>query len=203
MQPLHSAARRSFVGTAWAGWFSTLSQIATPRRLRHWLWYPALLPSGAGPGLPAPRRTAARPATLPVTILFSISEGDEPFSLCTVNGSCVALSLPPRFTHAMQGCSMKLSTLALAASFVLAGYAQAQTQEPSCQAPAPSQSQPSQSTPAKHPLSKSCKSEVHKLCGSTHGDAMKSCVHDNLDQNKFSADCTTELKAQMPAKPGS
>jgi len=28
---------------------------------------------------------------------------------------------------------------------------------------------------------------------------MKGCVKDNLDMNKFSADCATELKAHAPA----
>jgi hypothetical protein len=33
---------------------------------------------------------------------------------------------------------------------------------------------------------------------------MKGCVKDNLDMNKFSADCTTELKAHAaPPKPAS
>ena len=95
---------------------------------------------------------------------------------------------------------MKLVSLALAASFALAGYAQAQDQAPPAQTPAPSQSTPA---PSSHPLSKSCRSEVQKVCGSTHGDAMKSCVKDNLDQNKFSADCTTELKKRMQPKPES
>jgi hypothetical protein len=99
-----------------------------------------------------------------------------------------------RFAYGIWGSPMKLVSLALAASFALAGYAQAQ-------APAPSQSQPTPSS--QHPLSKSCKSEVHKLCGSGHGDKMKACVRNNLDQSKFSADCATELKAQMPPKPGS
>ena len=92
---------------------------------------------------------------------------------------------------------MRLLSLALAASFALVGYAQAQT-------PAPSESQPAPSSSSGHPLSKSCRSEVSKLCVSTHGDEMKSCIKDNLGQNKFSADCTTELKAHVaPPKPAS
>lgn len=92
---------------------------------------------------------------------------------------------------------MKLLSLALAASFALAGYAPAQT-------PAPSESQPAPSSSSGHPLSQSCRSEVRKLCGTTHGDEMMSCVKDNLGQNKFSADCTTELKAHAPpSKPSS
>lgn len=96
---------------------------------------------------------------------------------------------------------MKLLPLALAAAFALVGYAQAQAPT---QTPAPSESQPSPSSSSGHPLSKSCRSEVHKLCGATHGDEMMACVKDNLGQNKFSADCTTELKAHTPKpKPGS
>ena len=100
---------------------------------------------------------------------------------------------------------MKLLSLALAASFALAGYAQAQTaaQTPA-QTPAPSESKPAPSSSSGHSISRSCKSEIHKLCGRAHGDEMKGCVKDNLDMNKFSADCTTELKAQAPAaKPAS
>jgi hypothetical protein len=96
---------------------------------------------------------------------------------------------------------MKLASLALTASIALAGYAQAQAP---AQTQAPGESQNAPSAPSGHPLSKSCRSEVRKVCGTTHGDKMMSCVRDNLDQSKFSADCTTELKAHMPApKPGS
>jgi len=91
---------------------------------------------------------------------------------------------------------MKLLSLALAASFALAGYAQAQTPAPT---PAPGASQPAPSSSSGHSISSSCKSEVHKLCGRAHGDEMKGCVKDNLDMNKFSADCATELKAHAPA----
>jgi hypothetical protein len=99
---------------------------------------------------------------------------------------------------------MKPLSLALAASLALAGYAQTQSQEPA-QTPAPSESQSAPSSSSDHhPLSKSCRSEVRKLCGSIHGDEMMSCVRTNLDQNKFSTDCTTELKPHVqPAKPAS
>lgn len=90
---------------------------------------------------------------------------------------------------------MKLVSLALTASFLVAGYAHAQT--PS-QTPAPA---PSSSSSGK--ISHDCKSEIHKLCGRAHGDEMKGCVKDNLDMNKFSASCAGELKAQAPAKPSS
>ena len=96
---------------------------------------------------------------------------------------------------------MRLLSLALAASFAFAGYAQAQ--QPA-QTPAASESQPAPSSSSGHPLSDSCRSEVRKLCGSTHGDKMRSCVRDNVGQNKFSADCATELKAHVgPPKPAS
>jgi len=32
---------------------------------------------------------------------------------------------------------------------------------------------------------------------------MKGCVKDNLDMNKFSASCASELKAHAPPKPSS
>ena len=114
--------------------------------------------------------------------------------------ACTALLLQRRFAYGIHQSGvapMRLLSLALAASFALAGYAQAQT-------PAASESQPAPSSSSGHPLSKSCRSEVAKLCGSTHGEKMHSCVKDNLGQNKFSADCTTELKAHVPPpKPAS
>jgi hypothetical protein len=94
---------------------------------------------------------------------------------------------------------MKLVSLALAASFVVAGYAYAQTP-----AQAPAASQPSESSSSGGKISHDCKQEVHKLCGRAHGDEMKGCVKDNLDMNKFSASCATELKSHAaPAKPES
>ena len=90
---------------------------------------------------------------------------------------------------------MKLLSLALAASFALAGCAHARAP---AQIPAPSESQPAPSSSSghPHPLSESCRSEILKLCGTSPGhEVMMSCVEDSLDQNKFSADCTTELKA--------
>lgn len=97
---------------------------------------------------------------------------------------------------------MKLVSLALAASLALAGYAQAQT--PPAQSQEPSTSQPSESSSHGSKISHDCKSEIHKLCGHAHGDEMKGCVKDNLDMNKFSASCATELKSHAPpAKPES
>jgi hypothetical protein len=94
---------------------------------------------------------------------------------------------------------MKLTSLALFASFAVAGYVEAQTapQEP---APAPAQSNPHQ-----HPLSSACRKEVSQLCGPAHGKEMMACIKDNLGTNKFSADCQSELKehAKQPAKPAS
>jgi hypothetical protein len=88
---------------------------------------------------------------------------------------------------------MKFLSLAMAASFALAGSAQPQAP---AQSPAPSESQPAPPSSSGHPhlLSESCRSQVYKLCGTSQGHEM-SCVKDNLDQNKFSADCTRELKA--------
>ena len=100
---------------------------------------------------------------------------------------------------------MKLTSLALLASFAVAGYVQAQTtsEEPSPAEQAPSESQPAKSH--QHPLSKACREEVRKLCGAAHDKDMMSCVKDNLGTNKFSADCQTELQehAKQPAKPAS
>jgi hypothetical protein len=91
---------------------------------------------------------------------------------------------------------MKLTALALFASFTVAGYVEAQTtpQEPA----APEKSQ-------QHPLSSACRDEVSKLCGPAHGKEMMGCIKDNLDTNKFSAECQSELKqhAKQPAKPAS
>jgi hypothetical protein len=93
---------------------------------------------------------------------------------------------------------MKLTSLALLASFAVAGYVEAQT-TPQESAPAPAEKS------HQHPLSSACRDEVSKLCGPTHGKEMMACVKDNLDSNKFSADCQTQLKAhaKQPAKPAS
>lgn len=95
---------------------------------------------------------------------------------------------------------MKLMSLALAAAFALAGYAQAQTP---AQTPAPSESQAPPSSSAGVKISHDCKKEIISLCGHAHGDTMKECVKDNLDMNKFTASCTSELKAAAPPKPSS
>jgi hypothetical protein len=97
---------------------------------------------------------------------------------------------------------MKLTSLALFASFAVAGYVQAQT-APQESAPAPAESKPEKSH--HHPLSSACREEVSKLCGPAHGKEMMGCIKDNLDTNKFSANCQSELKehAKQPAKPAS
>ena len=105
---------------------------------------------------------------------------------------------------------MKLTSVALFASLAVAGYVQAQTppltpagtsaeQAPT---PAPAESKPEKSH--HHPLSSACRKEVSTLCGSAHGKEMMSCIKENLDTKKFSADCQSELKehATQPAKPG-
>jgi hypothetical protein len=95
---------------------------------------------------------------------------------------------------------MKLTALALLVSFTVAGYVEAQT-TPQESAPAPSESKSNKA----HPLSSSCRKEVSKVCGSAHDKQMMSCVQDNLDTNKFSEDCQSQLKAHAkpPAKPDS
>jgi hypothetical protein len=97
---------------------------------------------------------------------------------------------------------MRFTSLALIASFALAGYVEAQT-TPQESSPAPAESKPEKSH--QHPLSSACREEVSKLCGTGHGKEMMGCVKDNLDSNKFSADCQSELKkhAKQPAKPAS
>jgi hypothetical protein len=93
---------------------------------------------------------------------------------------------------------MKLISLALAASCAVAGYAQAQTP---AQTPAPSESQAPPSSSSGGKISGDCKKEIISLCGHAHGETMKGCVKDNLDMNKFTASCTSELKAHAPPKP--
>jgi hypothetical protein len=97
---------------------------------------------------------------------------------------------------------MKLTSLALLASFAIAGYVEAQTtpQEP---ATPPAESKPE--TPHQHPLSSACRKEVSKVCGSAHDKEMFSCVRDNLGTDRFSPGCRSELKehAAQPAKPPS
>jgi hypothetical protein len=93
---------------------------------------------------------------------------------------------------------MKLISLALATSLMLAGYAQAQTP---AQAPTGPSAQAPASSSGSHPLSKECKKEVKDLCGRAHGQEMQDCVKSGLDMNKFSADCKTSL--MQHAKPKS
>jgi hypothetical protein len=95
--------------------------------------------------------------------------------------------------------AMKLTPLALLASISLGGYVEAQT-TPEETTPVPAESKPGQSH--QHPLSSACRKEVSNLCGTTHGKEMMNCVKENLDSNKFSADCQSELKehAKQPAK---
>jgi hypothetical protein len=133
----------------------------------------------------------------------AVCQDDQPLSMSHDQpqryDAGTALPLQPRFAQCVRQSgvrSMKLLSLTLAACFVLAGYAYAQTP---AQTPAPSESQPAPSSSSGHSISRSCRSEIHKLCGHAHGDEMKGCVKDNLDMNKFSADCTTEIKAHAPA----
>jgi len=100
---------------------------------------------------------------------------------------------------------MKLISLALLASFAVAGYVEAQTTQAPAAPPAESTPAPSEAHAKSHhhPLSKACRQEVKKLCGSTHGDEMKSCVKDGVGANKFSADCQDELAKMHSEKPAS
>jgi hypothetical protein len=93
---------------------------------------------------------------------------------------------------------MKLMSIALVASVAVAGQVQAQTPPP---APAASQPAPSDSSSGGS-ISRACKKEIKQLCGRAHGQEMQGCIKDNLDMNKFSADCKSEL-AKQPAKPSS
>jgi hypothetical protein len=88
---------------------------------------------------------------------------------------------------------MKRISLALLASFAMAGYLQAQTP-----APAPAAAAPAPAASSGGSVTHACKKEVKSLCGRAHGDEMKQCIKSNLDMNKFSADCKAEL-----AKPAS
>jgi hypothetical protein len=91
---------------------------------------------------------------------------------------------------------MKRISLALLASFAMAGYLQAQTAAPAPAAPAAAAPAPAASSGGS--VTHACKKEVKSLCGHAHGDEMKQCIKSNLDMNKFSADCKAEL-----AKPAS
>jgi hypothetical protein len=88
---------------------------------------------------------------------------------------------------------MKLAPLALLTGLAMAGYAFAQT-------PAPSSSPPAASAPAAPAASgkidHACKKEIKDLCGHAKGQEMKDCVKAGLDMNKFSASCTSEIKAK-------
>ncbi|HXW75448.1 MAG TPA: hypothetical protein VEK10_11610 [Steroidobacteraceae bacterium] len=87
---------------------------------------------------------------------------------------------------------MKLTSLALAAALAVAGYAQAQTAAPS----SPPASAPAASSDSSGKIDHACKGEIHKLCGHAHGQEMQDCVKSGLDMNKFSASCTSEIKAK-------
>jgi hypothetical protein len=94
--------------------------------------------------------------------------------------------------------AMKLTALALFASFAVAGYVEAQT-APSAPTPAPAESSPEKAH--HHPLSSACREEVNKLCGAGHGKEMMGCIKDNLGTNKFSASCQSELKEHAKPPP--
>jgi hypothetical protein len=85
---------------------------------------------------------------------------------------------------------MKLPSLVLLAGFALAGSAFAQTP-----APAPSATAPAASS-ASPKMDHACKEQIKKLCGHAHGQEMQDCVKSGIDMNKFSADCTSAIKAK-------
>ena len=89
-------------------------------------------------------------------------------------------SLVPRVSLPMaKEDSMKLPPLVLLAAITLAGSAIAQT--------------PSETAPK---MDKACKDQIKKLCGHAHGQEMQDCVKAGVDMNKFSADCTSAIKAK-------
>jgi hypothetical protein len=45
-------------------------------------------------------------------------------------------------------------------------------------------------------MDKACKDQIKKLCGHAHGQEMHDCVQSGIDMNKFSADCTSAIKAK-------
>jgi hypothetical protein len=99
---------------------------------------------------------------------------------------------------------MKLLSIALIASVIVAGYSHAQTATPGVAPPAtaavPTPSSSSSSSSAgSQSLGHACKEEVKKLCGHAHGQEMQDCVKSGVDLNKFSADCKTKLS--QTAKP--
>ena len=91
---------------------------------------------------------------------------------------------------------MKLTSLALFASFAVAGYVGAQT-TPQESVPAPAEKS------HQHPLSSACRDEVTKLCGAGHSKEMMGCIKENT--SKFSTECQSELKehTKQQAKPTS
>ena len=88
---------------------------------------------------------------------------------------------------------MKLASLALLAGLALAGFASAQT-PPQSAAP-PAATAPAESSDSGGKIDKACKKEIKDLCGRAHGQEMTDCVKSGLDMNKFSASCTSEIKA--------
>jgi hypothetical protein len=88
---------------------------------------------------------------------------------------------------------MKLASLALLAGLALAGFATAQT-PPQSAAP-PAATAPAESSDSGGKIDKACKKEIKDLCGRAHGQEMTDCVKSGLDMNKFSASCTSEIKA--------
>jgi len=89
---------------------------------------------------------------------------------------------------------MKLASLALLTGLALAGFATAQTPPAQSAAP-PAATAPAESSDSGGKIDRACKKEIKDLCGRAHGQEMTDCVKSGLDMNKFSASCTSEIKA--------
>ena len=89
---------------------------------------------------------------------------------------------------------MKLASLALFTALAAAGLAGAQTASQSAP-PASATAPPAESSESGGKIDKACKKEIKDLCGRAHGQEMTDCVKSGIDMNKFSASCTSEIKA--------
>ena len=90
---------------------------------------------------------------------------------------------------------MRVKALAIAASLIAGGYVHAQTAAPPDTQPGTNQA----ATAAAAQPSRACKKEVKELCGRrAKGQERQSCIKDNIDLNKFSADCKAQLTNARP-----
>lgn len=100
---------------------------------------------------------------------------------------------------------MRTLSLAWLACLGLAASAFSQTATQSSQPPAENTPPPAQSSAQSSgasseggsSLQRSCKKEVKKLCGRrARGEEEQDCIKANLDLNKFSEECKSELSAK-------